>query len=1394
MTARHFLLRVGFLALMLSCACIHQARCQDLVLDTSFSAGVSDTPPNNYVSAIQPDGKILVGGDYEKVNGIPHIGLVRLNPDGTLDSTFNMGGSGPNDDVSEIVILSDGKILIGGSFTTYNGTTRSRLARLNADGTLDTAFNADGAGVNGSSARVTSIVIQSDGKIVVGGQGIRGYNEIITREILRINPDGSFDSSFISGYAHLCGVEQIAVLPDGKIVIVTDNVDDYNAVRVTNMIRVNSNGALDFIYPDIADSNFIPSIYTVAVQPDGKIVIGGVFQTVGDVSRNNFARFNIDGTLDSTFVPPLPTNSFPNAEYLGVQSDGKILAAGSFYWSDGFQRPIIRLNPNGSLDDTFPLIRADSQGYHVTLQPDGKVILSGFFTQTANGEKHAGILRLNANGSVDSAFNTSFAYRHGEVQAVERQPDGKILVGGKFNTANGVTANNLVRFNADGSVDNTFYAGSGPLPPYYGFYNNPFGIRAIAVQPDGKILVGGSFEGFQGFTNSFLMARLNADGSLDNSFTFTSTLPRTANTTVEDIAVLPDGKILICGVLLPSAGVRKIVYRLNTDGSLDTTFNAPSQTIPTGYRIIVQPDGKIFLGGRYNSGRYWMRLNGDGTQDATFTPPSFVLNTVSDAALQPDGKFVIVGDGYVSRLNTNGTIDTGFNPAAVTIGTVNSVAIQADGKILIGGAFAQFAGTSRKQFARLNPDGSLDSSVTSEFTDLSGTINEILLQPDGKPVIGGYFTNYGGVSRDNLLRLMSEPPSSTTPTPTNTPSNTPTTTATPTETCTPASLYDNGSLITNPGFPSGANSSYLQNFYGDIVYGFSASTSAGTRIADDFMVPSGGWTINNVTFYAYQTGSTTTSTFNVAHVQMWNGPPNMPGSAVVFGDTTTNRFSSTAFSSIYRAYGSGFVPVDRPVMKISANLGLTLPQGTYWIDFQLGGTLTAGPYVPPVTIDGQANKPGSNAMQFSGVWAPLIDIGPAMAVQDVPFTFNETCAIGPTPTITSTPTPSLTATLTPTSTNTSTPTFTPTPVAVVSGTITYGNALGAPTPRFVSNVRVTGTGPSTIFTTTIFPNGNYSLSGFQAGSYTVTPSKTGGVNGSISSFDAGRIAQHVAGINVLVGNQLVVADVSGNGTISSFDAGEVAKYAAGLSGFGLTSSWIFTPANRTYASVTTNISGEDYSALLMGEVSGNWMNTGARAIGRKAVGSDVAEGQNRLRKRAASWPNTSDRARTETVAPEQEPAEPQDILASQTEKQSFSANRAAEPQGRISVEIPELTTAADKEIVVPVNVSGIAGKDVISYEFDLKYDPAVIEPVADGVDVKETASRGLSVVFNAATPGLLRVVVYGAYPIDIDGMLLNLRFAAVGAAGSVSPLVFEQIMFNEGEPRVSVAGGEIKLY
>ncbi len=204
-----------------------------------------------------------------------------------------------------------------------------------------------------------------------------------------------------------------------------------------------------------------------------------------------------------------------------------------------------------------------------------------------------------------------------------------------------------------------------------------------------------------------------------------------------------------------------------------------------------------------------------------------------------------------------------------------------------------------------------------------------------------------------------------------------------------AIIDQRASLVTHPGAGAGGtDESRLQNpSLGMTSLGFTASTAGAFRVADDFTVGA-GTTVNSITVYSYQTGSTTTSTFNNMRFQIWNGNPSVAGSTVVFGDMTTNRFSSGAFSNIYRTTETTIGATNRPIMAVTASgLSIPLPAGTYWLDYQVGGTLPSGPFSPPVTIIGQTTT--GNALQFNATWGPLND-GGTMTQQGIPMTIGGT--------------------------------------------------------------------------------------------------------------------------------------------------------------------------------------------------------------------------------------------------------------------------------------------------------------------------------------------------------------------------------------------------------------------
>jgi hypothetical protein len=190
-------------------------------------------------------------------------------------------------------------------------------------------------------------------------------------------------------------------------------------------------------------------------------------------------------------------------------------------------------------------------------------------------------------------------------------------------------------------------------------------------------------------------------------------------------------------------------------------------------------------------------------------------------------------------------------------------------------------------------------------------------------------------------------------------------------------LHDNGPLVTHPngGF-NGANASALQTALGMGTYGFGHQILNDNRIADDFTVPVGDtWDINSITFFAYQTGSSTTSTMNAVHFEIWDGVP--LASNLVFGDMVTNRLVATSWSGTYRVLDTNLTDSARPIMaNVCSPMGpLQLGAGTYWIAWQTGGTLTSGPWAPPVSILGQTTTGNGMQSLIGAAYAPVLDVG-----------------------------------------------------------------------------------------------------------------------------------------------------------------------------------------------------------------------------------------------------------------------------------------------------------------------------------------------------------------------------------------------------------------------------------
>jgi len=709
----------------------------------------------------QSDGKVLIGGTFRTVHGAARGNVARFNADGSTDYTFMNGLSGADSAVYAMAVQSDGKVVIGGAFTNVNGVTRYRIARLNADGTLDGTFSST------ASSPVYAIAVQSDGKILIGGAftGVNGSPRI---RIARLNSDGGLDGTFQNGMNGVNGdVRSIAVQADNRALIGGAFTLVNNAGR-NRIARLNEDGSLDAGFQN-GQSGANSEVRGVALQTDGKVVIGGTFTNVNGSLRKYIARLHVDGTLDGSFLTG-QNISGPNfdVESVAVQNDGKIVIGGSFNTVNFFPRSrIARLNSNGSTDAGFMNGLSGVNGFvsAVASQPDGKVFLGGFFTMV-HGVNRNFFARLSADGTVDAAFAPGFSgvggagqsAPAGSVYEVKVQSDGKVLVGGWFASANGHNRQGIARFNPDGTLDQDFLSGIYPI------------VNVIAVESNGKILVGGDFTLVNGVGRTNL-ARLEANGTLDDSFAFSG-----ADDAVYAVELQSDGKVLIGGAFTNVNGVgRSRIARLNSGGSLDTNFlNGVSGPDDAVFAIVEQSDGKVLIGGQFTmvngiTRRHIARLNADGSLDRGFQEGlSGTEYAVNAMALQTDGKVLIggcfstvngVGRVGVARLNTDGSLDGTFSSGIPAGGcTVTAMALQSNGKVLLGGYFTFIDGASRGRVARLNNDGTLDAVFLDGRVGANNVVRSIAVQPDNQVLIGGSFVSVNGVPMGHIARLWGTAP------------------------------------------------------------------------------------------------------------------------------------------------------------------------------------------------------------------------------------------------------------------------------------------------------------------------------------------------------------------------------------------------------------------------------------------------------------------------------------------------------------------------------------------------------------------------------------------------------------------------------------------------------------
>lgn len=708
-----------------------QTAADGYVVDLSDGSGVTQVSR----IAILPDGKVLVAGNFDTINGEARPNIARLMPNGRVDLSFD-AGAGPDQAVNDFVLLPDGGIVIAGNFSFVDGVSRRQIARLDSNGSVDGTFVPDSGLTTGGS--IVALSRQSTGRLLIATAAFP--------RLEALTPVGMLDSTFnqpnVSNNASQF-VNAIAVDASDRILL-GGSFTSIGGTTRNRIGRLLANGDLDTSFDVGTGAN--NSVFSVLPDIDDTIYIGGGFFSINGNPRRFVARLLDDGSLDATYIPDLDAQS-GRVFSLALQPDGQLLIGGDFTdFTAGVNR-LARLDVNAQID---PRIQPPAGQFGnveaIAAQADGQILFG------ANQ-----LLRLNITGELDVDFDPQNG-ANAAVEAVSWQTPADYLIGGNFTDYNGTARNRIARLSSSGLLDSNFLVGNGADDL----------VRQLTIGLDQRVLVGGDFTQFDLQPRGSL-ARLSANGPLDDTF-----VPDFASTGgITDSVALPDGKFMVVGTFTQVDGVsRNRIARLNADGTLDLTFDPGSGANDAIHAIALTSDGRYWIGGDFTSfngqprGRV-TRLFNSGALDSTVSSATVVDNTVLAIALQLDEEVLIGGhfqdiNGIplrgIARLSRSGLPVQNFDTEIGAL-VVNSIQPQANGKILIGGSFSTAQGQPIDRITRLNEDGSLDPDFDNGFgaTFANGddaSVNEVALLPNGKVLVGGDFDLLGGLPRTRLGRVL----------------------------------------------------------------------------------------------------------------------------------------------------------------------------------------------------------------------------------------------------------------------------------------------------------------------------------------------------------------------------------------------------------------------------------------------------------------------------------------------------------------------------------------------------------------------------------------------------------------------------------------------------------------
>jgi uncharacterized delta-60 repeat protein len=540
----------------------------------------------------------------------------------------------------------------------------------------------------------------------------------------------------------------LAIDGSGRLLVASGNTNT-SGTWTSYIRRVTPQGIVETNFTTALDGD----VYSILSRPaDDTLLVAGEFSFANGARRRGVARLRGDPVVSPVITNQPVSQAVATGQPTAFQVGTTRPLGDTVQWY--FNGAVIAGATAGTLTLANPLTTQAGEYYAVVTNISG-IVTSAVVTLTVAPPDIT-------PGRVDFEFASGAGLGpDAPVYALALQPDGRLLIGGAFSNVQGVVRQRVARLHPDGSLDQSFDTSA--LGSFQSSYS-PAVVRAVASQPGGKTVIGGSFELRTGTRSYFCLARLNADGSVDTSFT-----PGPyGEPETKALLAQPDGQILMGRI-----NINGLLRLRSTDGRPDISFQAnPDHAV---LAIGQMDDGRILAGGKFSMANGQprsriARFHPNGELDFSFQPGAGANLDVNALALQRDGKVIIGGlfstvGGQprvrMARLNVDGSLDESFNPGLGPNAAVNALVVERDGSILIAGEFTQIGTAPRSRIARLRPDGSVDSSFDSG-AGATGAIFALASRPEGGSYAGGAFTSFDGAPRNRVTRLhtgvlLSEP-------------------------------------------------------------------------------------------------------------------------------------------------------------------------------------------------------------------------------------------------------------------------------------------------------------------------------------------------------------------------------------------------------------------------------------------------------------------------------------------------------------------------------------------------------------------------------------------------------------------------------------------------------------